>query len=238
MPKVDVSIDPKPETEEPPLHLDFVASRPSAEAQSERASPAPAEDPPLHLDRAAREPPRGRSGTTYHGFAQDPAAVRPTCVYPPLDRRPVRGRGPPRGLLVVGLAAVIGLGVTGALWGYSVVERRIMPGGTQAEPAAASAPVVAPIAAVEPPAQIERGDVPAQIDAAPLAPAPALPQEPLAEPAPEVARPTRHEASKPPRQTRSERPGDSAATARANLMETYAPASTLSAQAQAQPFGD
>jgi hypothetical protein len=234
MPKVDVNSDSKPELEEP-LHLDFVAARPSAEARSERASPAPTpEDRPLHLDRAAREPQRGRPATTYHGFAQDPAAVRPTHVYPPLDRRPVRGRRPPRGLLVLGLAAVIGLGVTGALWGYSAVERRIMAGGAAPVEPTASAPV----AAVAPVAPVAGGETSAQIDAAALVPSPPLPEERLAEPAPKAARPTPHEARQPRRS--QARPGDSEATARANLMAAYAPASTLSeqAQAQARPFGD
>ncbi|CAN7626105.1 hypothetical protein LJR225_004804 [Phenylobacterium sp. LjRoot225] len=227
MPKVDVTFGPRRELGEPRF-LDFVASRPLARPRSEHTSGPPgAEDRPLHLDLATRELQRRRPGMTRQGFAEDPAAVGSSRAL-----RPVRDPRSRRGLLAVGLTAVVGLGVAGALWSYPALERRITGGGSMPEPAPSASPAVRPaeVAAIKPLAEVHEAELPAPLDAAALAPSPALRREVPTEPAPEVAKPKRQETPA--------RPEASAATARANIIETHAPKSTLSAQLAAQTAGD
>lgn len=219
MPKVDATFGPRHELEGP-LYLDFVASRPPAMPRSEGAAGAyAAEDRPLHLDPAPREPER-KPGTTYHGFAGDPP-VAPSPRAPP----PVRASRSRRGLLAVGLTALVSLGLAGALWSYAALGRRAAGGGNSpAEPAPAASPGPRPaqVVSVQP---LAAARLPAPPDTAALAPSPALRQERLAEPQLQKPREIRR-----PRTT-STRPEAAAATARANQMAAYAPESTLSAQA-------
>lgn len=229
MSKADVIFGPEPELAEP-LGLDFVASRPLAWPQAERGSDtAAAEDRPLYLNPARCEPQRGRPGTTYHGFALDPAAAPPARA-----PRPVRGSRSRRGLLAVGLTAVVGLAAVGALWSYPALERRTTASGNvPAGPAPLASPVGRPVqvATIRPLAEVREAKIPARLGARALAPSPALREKVLSEP----ARPERQEPRETLRpQTTLATPAASAATARANIIEAYAPQSTLSAQSAAQ----
>jgi hypothetical protein len=228
------------------LNLDFLASRPPPGPRPERAPPAPAaaeQDRPLHLDLAEREPPYGRPGTVYHGFAGDPAAA-----YLSRGQRPERGSRSGRWLLALGLAAVAALSVAAAFISYPAVERRIMTARTApAEPAPAAQIAEAPAQAAAQPVEVQQAKVPAPLDAAPLTPA--LARAPVAEPAPKAPQPktvkaeageARPQARAEARRPRRRGPGPEASveTARANIDEAYAPQSTLSAQMAGQGPSD
>jgi len=194
MPEPDVTSDPGREPDKP-LHLDFAASRPQVGAGED----------PLHLGERPR---RGLAGTTYGGFTEGPAAP------------PRRRAGSRRGLLTVGLAAVLGLGVAAALVGYAALERGAAGGGP-----VPAAPAPAP--------QVEAQPARPVAELAPPPPSPALAEAPPpAEPPPEVAeRPRETRRPSRPARTAGARAADEAATARANMQALYAPDSTLSAQA-------
>ena len=183
-----------------PLHLDFAASRPQVGAGED----------PLHLGERPR---RGLAGTTYGGFTEGPAAP------------PRRRAGSRRGLLTVGLAAVLGLGVAAALVGYAALERGAPSGGP-----VPAAPAPAPQVEARPARPVAEAVPPPS-----PSPSPALAEAPPPEPQPRVAeRPRETRRPSRPARTAAARAADEAATARANMQALYAPDSTLSAQAAQQ----